>query len=592
MFDPLPAAEPAPDLGHLAGVPAGPALAEALTVCHGAVVTRTGALNRLAACQRMRSWAEAQFSTQVLQVARSHPGAWAALTADAAGGGAVGSVVDVRAGRQAVASLVDEAAVVLASTPGEMKRELETALQLHRLPATAAAFTRGDVTAQHVATVARALATVPAGQVARAEARVWGRGFERTTAQIRQSAQRIAQDLHAEAGNERLAAARACRSVSYRALPDGMALLQLRCTAPDALAALNSIEAHAAAGKDELDATGVAPHWFGADGAAATSWDARRADAAVGMLTGSSFSAGHRRPPARIQMRMHATTAMGLDDKPAYLVGHGAIPSDLAREIAPGGPWERLLSDPFTGAVLAVETRGYTPASVYDRWTSPDRTPGDEGCAEAVAVGPRAVPEQGRSVEPDAGRTTDQVRDANPHPAPPELQDVPLASEPTSASLSSPWVLEPPPPEPGYEPSPRLRSWTRARDATCRFPGCALPAEKTELDHVVPHRISRRTAVDNLQCVCSRHHRTKHTDGWTAQLHPDGTVEWTTPAGFTRTTRPGSADGSADGATGGGAVDPAQPYAPWIVIERDHTDDGDAARSRAGRRRSARVRGR
>ena len=42
------------------------------------------------------------------------------------------------------------------------------------------------------------------------------------------------------------------------------------------------------------------------------------------------------------------------------------------------------------------------------------------------------------------------------------------------------------PAEPGYRPSAALAEFVRARDLTCRFPGCDQPAEVCDVDHTVP----------------------------------------------------------------------------------------------------------
>ena len=38
--------------------------------------------------------------------------------------------------------------------------------------------------------------------------------------------------------------------------------------------------------------------------------------------------------------------------------------------------------------------------------------------------------------------------------------------------------------------------------------------------------------------LCRRHHRLKHTAGWTVKLHPTGTMTWTTPTGRNYQTEP------------------------------------------------------
>ena len=96
------------------------------------------------------------------------------------------------------------------------------------------------------------------------------------------------------------------------------------------------------------------------------------------------------------------------------------------------------------------------------------------------------------------------------------------------------------PPEPRYRPSAKLADFVRARDQTCRFPGCGRPATGCDLDHVIayPHG---PTHAANLACLCRLHHLLKtFWPGWTYTLDPDGTAHWQDPDGHTTTTHPGS----------------------------------------------------
>ena len=80
-----------------------------------------------------------------------------------------------------------------------------------------------------------------------------------------------------------------------------------------------------------------------------------------------------------------------------------------------------------------------------------------------------------------------------------------------------------------------------ARDLTCRFPGCTAPAERCDIDHVVPYPIGWTHAA-NLACLCRKHHHLKTfwTGDWALTLLPDGAAIWTSPTGRTYTTHPGS----------------------------------------------------
>jgi Domain of unknown function (DUF222) len=95
-------------------------------------------------------------------------------------------------------------------------------------------------------------------------------------------------------------------------------------------------------------------------------------------------------------------------------------------------------------------------------------------------------------------------------------------------------------PESGYRPSATLDRFVRARDLTCRFPGCTAPAESCDIDHVIPYPLGA-THPSNLACLCRKHHHLKTfwTGDWELKLLPDGAAVWTSPTGRTYTTYPG-----------------------------------------------------
>ena len=77
----------------------------------------------------------------------------------------------------------------------------------------------------------------------------------------------------------------------------------------------------------------------------------------------------------------------------------------------------------------------------------------------------------------------------------------------------------------------------RARDGTCRYPGCATPAARCDLDHVIAYPAGPTSAA-NLQSLCRAHHGFKHHGGWTVTMTPEGVCTWTAPNGRSHTTHP------------------------------------------------------
>ncbi|RZT24995.1 uncharacterized protein DUF222 [Mycobacterium sp. BK558] len=90
----------------------------------------------------------------------------------------------------------------------------------------------------------------------------------------------------------------------------------------------------------------------------------------------------------------------------------------------------------------------------------------------------------------------------------------------------------------GYRPCAALERFVRARDLTCRFPGCDRPAVFADIDHTQPYPHGA-THASNTKCYCRQHHLVKtFWEGWTDTQAADGTVRVTTPTGHTYTTKP------------------------------------------------------
>jgi hypothetical protein len=91
-----------------------------------------------------------------------------------------------------------------------------------------------------------------------------------------------------------------------------------------------------------------------------------------------------------------------------------------------------------------------------------------------------------------------------------------------------------------YRPPSALDDFVRARDVTCRFPGCGRSAQHSDLDHTIPWPKGPTTA-GNLGALCRRHHRLKHETTW--QLTQiNGRFCWTSPTGRRYITEPENHD--------------------------------------------------
>ena len=83
-----------------------------------------------------------------------------------------------------------------------------------------------------------------------------------------------------------------------------------------------------------------------------------------------------------------------------------------------------------------------------------------------------------------------------------------------------------------------LARWLRARDGTCRFPGCRVSAAVSEIDHTTDWADGGPTDHGNLAHLCRRHHRFKTLGFWKARQPEPGVMEWTSPSGRIYRTEP------------------------------------------------------
>ncbi len=91
-----------------------------------------------------------------------------------------------------------------------------------------------------------------------------------------------------------------------------------------------------------------------------------------------------------------------------------------------------------------------------------------------------------------------------------------------------------------YRPPAALADYVRARDRTCRFPGCTRRARSCEIDHLLAWEDGGPTSRDNCECLCPRHHHLKHEAGWQVLGEPEDELTWITPTGHAYRAPPGA----------------------------------------------------
>jgi hypothetical protein len=80
------------------------------------------------------------------------------------------------------------------------------------------------------------------------------------------------------------------------------------------------------------------------------------------------------------------------------------------------------------------------------------------------------------------------------------------------------------------------------RDRTCRFPGCAVPAQKTHAHHIEHWADGGPTDLGNLVSLCHFHHRRLHDGAYQIRTHPDVGVIFERPGGEPILRRPPGVD--------------------------------------------------
>lgn len=303
-------------------------------------------------------------------------------------------------------TMVAELATAARVSERTIQRQMADAADLCvRFPQTVIALREGRISRTHVSVIHEAGHAIDDADARGGyEKSAIARAEELTPGRLRPIVQVLAARANPRTIDERHAAARALRAVRVVDLADAMAELTLIGPAVLAHGIYDRLtqQAHAVidARRGDYSADGALDDGASDDGASTDSastdgasagtsdhtvangvdapaadtrsMDELRADIFADLLltgTPESCIAGDGLAAIRaiVQVTVPVLTAAGTGDEPALLVGHGPIDTDTARRLAGGVKgWERVMTCPVTGGVLAVDR--YRPGKDLKRF--------------------------------------------------------------------------------------------------------------------------------------------------------------------------------------------------------------------------------
>jgi hypothetical protein len=217
------------------------------------------------------------------------------------------------------------------------------AQQLASLPATLAALRAGAISPACANIVADETALLEPEHKRAVEGAVFPDAGSHTEARLKREVRHAILDIDPELVRQRHREEKRRRDLWLSTAPFGMAKLTAYLTAAEAQQISGIVKAHAKTLKGD-----------------GRNWGERKADAFREFFLGSKSKPAPR-VSTQVRVIIPAGTALGLTDEPGYLAGYGAIPADLARELASDATWRRLLTDPVSGEVLDHGTTRYRP---------------------------------------------------------------------------------------------------------------------------------------------------------------------------------------------------------------------------------------
>ncbi|WP_434992748.1 DUF222 domain-containing protein [Arthrobacter sp. Ld5] len=280
---------------------------------------------------------------------------------------------------------VAETAALLKQSEGSAARLVSESLALTGpLTNTLAALEKGEICPGRASVVVEQSRTLPDEAVPAFEAEILTMAGSLNRPRLTARCRRLRERLHPETVTARRVRAASDRCVVFEPDHDGMAWLSAYLPAEQALAVHTSVDALARSLRSGDDPRTLPQ---------------LRADVLADMLlgggltgagrggTGVPFASGARSVAAKIVVTVPVFSLMGLTDEPAELEGYGPIPADAARRLAADATsWLRLLTHPYTGAVLGLDRTRYRPSEDLRTWVQlREKTCSFYGCSRPAS---------------------------------------------------------------------------------------------------------------------------------------------------------------------------------------------------------------
>ncbi|WP_169943884.1 HNH endonuclease signature motif containing protein [Microbispora sp. H11081] len=236
------------------------------------------------------------------------------------------------------------------------------------------------------------------------------------------------------------------------------------------------------------------------------------------------------------EIRVELTTLLGLDEHPAHLPGWGMVHAAHARSIVSGmfsGEWRYAICADDGHLLLTGVTRR-RPCPPAER---PPRDARRGGVVELHVTLSRlrelaAVPAVTGAWAALVADLSDRACAAANVPQSDPSRGPGLSGQPARSSASTrAQSTQTTPSTDRRQADAALRRYVQIRGQVCSWPGCRMPAMRSDQDHIQAWADNGTTTAENLHLACRHDHRAKHLGGWRVAFEGPRLIVWTSPLG-------------------------------------------------------------